>query len=64
MWIDTNDVLVEIVDAVDLVVEVDSEGNSVEALVTNAATKTSGMVIIAHGLENLDTKRIEISLLE
>ena len=58
MSIDTNDdVLVEIVDAVDLVVEVDSEGYSVEALVANAATKTSGMVIIAHGLENLNTKR-------
>ncbi len=45
----------EIVDAVDLVVEVDSEGNSVQALVANAASETSGVVIIAHGLENLDT---------
>jgi hypothetical protein len=45
--------LVKIVDAVDLVVEVDGEGDAVEAVVAHAATEATGVVKVAHRLQNL-----------
>ena len=43
----------KVVDAVDLVVEVDGEGDAVEAVVADAAPEAAGMVVIAHGLKYL-----------
>ena len=43
----------KVVNAVNLIVEVDSEGYSVETLITDTTSKASGVIVIAHGLENL-----------
>ena len=44
---------VEVVDAVDLVVEVDGEGDAVEALVAHAAPEAAGVERLAHRLQDL-----------
>ena len=44
---------VKVVDAVDLVVEVDGEGDAVEALVAHAAPEAAGVVRLAHRLQDL-----------
>ncbi len=44
---------VEVVDAVDLVVEVHGEGHAVQALVAHAAAEAAGMVRLPHGLQDL-----------
>ena len=49
----SRNLLVKVVNAVNLIVKVDSEGNSVETLITDTASKTSGVIVIAHGLKNL-----------
>ena len=43
---------VEVVDAVDLVVEVDREGDAVKTVIADAATEAAGMVGLTYGLEN------------
>ena len=43
----------EVVDAVDLVVEVDGEGNAVEALLAHAAPEAAGVERLAHRLQDL-----------
>ena len=43
----------KVVDAVDLVVEVDGEGHPVEAVVAHAAAEAARVVKVAHGLKNL-----------
>ena len=45
--------LVEVVNAVDFVVKINSEGNAVQAVVTNTTSETSRVIVIAHGLKNL-----------
>ena len=42
----------EVVDAVDLVVEVDGEGDAVEAVVADAAAEAPGVVGVAHRLQD------------
>ena len=42
---------VEVVDAVDLVVEVDGEGDPVETVVADAAAETAGVVGLTHSLQ-------------
>ena len=44
----------KVVDAVDLVVEVDGEGDAVEALVAHAAAEAAGVVSLTHRLEYLE----------
>ena len=48
----------EVVDAVDLVVEVDGEGDAVEALVAHAAPEAAGVVRLAHRLQDLQRDKI------
>lgn len=43
----------EVVDAVDLVVEVNGERHAVQAVIAHAATKAARMVRFAHRLKNL-----------
>ena len=50
---------VEVVDAVDLVVEVDGEGDAVEALVAHAAPEAAGVVRLAHRLQDLSGEIIQ-----
>ena len=42
----------KVINAIDLVVEVDGEGLSVQTLVAHAASETTRMVSVAHGLED------------
>ena len=51
---------VEVVDAVDLVVEVDGEGDAVEALVAHAAPEAAGVVRLAHRLQDLSGDNAEL----
>ena len=46
---------VKVINTVDLVVKVDCEGDSVQTLITNTATKTSRMKGLAHRLKELKT---------
>ena len=46
----------KVVDAIDLVVEVDGEGDAVQALVAHAAAEAAGVVRLAHGLQDLRKK--------
>ena len=50
----------EVVDAVDLVVEVDGEGDAVEALVAHAAPEAAGVVRLAHRLQDLSGENAEL----
>lgn len=43
---------VKIINAVDFVVKVHSEGHSVEAVVAHTASKATRMISLAHGLQN------------
>ena len=49
----------EVVDAVDLVVKVDCEGNSVQTFVADATAKAARVVVIPHRLKNLQSKRVK-----
>ena len=51
---------VEVIDAVDLVVEVDGEGDAVEALVAHAAPEAAGVVRLAHRLQDLQRDNTEL----
>ena len=42
----------KVIDAIDFVIEVHGEGNSVQALVANATPEAAGVVEIAHLLQN------------
>ena len=44
---------VKVVDAVDLVVKVDGEGNSVQALIANRTSEATRMVRVPHRLKDL-----------
>ena len=44
---------VEVVDAVDLVVKVNGEGNSVQALIANRTSEATRMVRVPHRLKDL-----------
>ena len=45
--------LVEIVDTIDLIVEIHCERNPIQTFIANATSEASGMIEIAHGLQNL-----------
>ena len=49
---------VVVVDAVDLVVDVDGEGHAVQALVTDAAAEAARVVGLAHGVQDLTESHI------
>ena len=49
----------KVVDAVDLVIEVDGEGDAVEALVAHAAAEAAGVVRLAHRLEYLEREQCQ-----
>ena len=53
---------VEVVDAVDLVVEVDGEGDAVEALLAHAAPEATGVERLAHRLQDLQRDNTEFEL--
>ena len=46
----------EVVDAVDLVVEVHGEGDAVQAVIAHAAPEAAGMVSFPHSLQYLKPK--------
>jgi hypothetical protein len=50
---------VKVVDAIDLIIEVDGEGDAVEAIVADAAPEAAGVVIIAHGLKYLWKRKLK-----
>jgi hypothetical protein len=52
---------VKVVDAVDLVVKIDGEGDAVQALIAHAAAEATGMVRLAHRLQDLEKQTISVN---
>ena len=49
----------KVVDAVDLVIEVDGEGDAVQALVAHAAAEAARVVRLSHRLEYLEREQCQ-----
>ena len=53
----------KVVDAIDLIIEVDGEGDAIEAIVAHATPEAAGVVIIAHGLKYLWKRKLNFNMI-